>query len=100
MSNRSYGLTLSEEDKILIRLTTHRGKITFFVIQYTSFINGKWQTIIRADTVHRYAHKHVYHLHSAEYKVKLDLDYSKAFNKVKTEIKTNYLKIKDNFLNT
>lgn len=89
---------LTAEDKIRVRFTKKRGKITRFVVQYYSLINSRWRTITRVDTCHGYPHKHVYHLKGKEYIIKLTGDNNTVFTKALNDVKENYKRIKENFL--
>lgn len=79
---------------------TKNGKVIFFVVQYYAFINGKWRTIMRADNCHGTGHMHTYHLQSKEFKLSLDKENGEAFNEARDHITKDFLKIKENFLNT
>lgn len=100
MPEREYNKILAVNDRLQIKLVTSRGEIIYFVIQYYGEIKGKWRTIIRVDNSHGRAHKHVYHLHSKEFKIQLDQNNSAAFNYYKKYIEKNFSKIKENFLNS
>lgn len=100
MPRKEYETFLSNEDVLSIKMEAIRGKLHFFVVQYRTKINGKWRTVMRTDNCHGRPHTHVYHLQSKEFKVILDKDNSTAFNNSKSDITDNYLKIKENFLNT
>jgi len=55
---------------------------------------------MRADNCHKIAHIHTYHLQSKEFKVSLDKENDKAFNEAREHILKDFLKIKENFINT
>ena len=57
-----YSYPLAPEDKIRICFTKNRGKVEYFIVQYSALIKGKWRSIMRFDTCHGYAHKHTFHL--------------------------------------
>lgn len=100
MPEKEYRKLLSLEDKLTIRLVTKKGKVVFFVVQYYALIKGKWKTIMRADNCHGTGHIHRYHLQSKEFKLSLNKENSKAFNDAREHIMKDFIKIKENFLNT
>lgn len=100
MPDKEYTQFLSLSDKIKIRLVTKNGKVIFFVVQYYAFIYGRWKTIMRADNCHNTAHIHTYHLQSKEFKILLNKENGIAFKDVREHIVKDFVKIKENFLNT
>jgi len=100
MPEKEYIQFLSLEDKLKIKFATKNGKVVFFVVQYYAKIKGKWVTIMRADNCHGTGHLHTYHLQSKEYKVLLNKENSKAFSEARKHILKDFLKIKENYLNS
>ena len=47
---------LTLEDQIRVSFTTDKRRVAKFIIQFESFIKGKWTPIIRYDTAHGFAH--------------------------------------------
>lgn len=102
MKEVDYNIVLTEEDKVRIKFRKKHGRIEHFIVQYFALINSRWRSIMRIDTCHGYAHKHTYHLNKKEHLVALS-ESGNVLNNVFTEsssyIKTNFRKIKQNFLN-
>jgi len=101
MKDTDYSYLLTEEDKIRISFRKKRGKIEHFRIQYYALINSRWRSIMRFDTCHGYAHKHTFHLKGKEYTMDITGpgdDLNEVFTESGKYIKTNFQKIKDNFL--
>ncbi len=46
----------SPSDWIRIRITTHRGEVTDFTVQYETAVDGKWLAVIRYDCAHGFPH--------------------------------------------
>ena len=46
-------------EKLRIRLTIKKGKLTDVVFQYESFIEKKWMAIVRYDLAHGFFHRDV-----------------------------------------
>lgn len=106
MQERDYSYPLmpgSDVDILHIKFRKNRGKIEHFVIQYVTLIGGEHHEIIRFDTCHDYAHKHTFHGKSDEFIVDLT-GLGDELNEVYTQsleyIKTNFPKIKQNYLST
>lgn len=97
--NTDYTNPLSEVDKIKIRFSKERGKITKFILQYSGKFDKKWKTILRIDTCHGFPHMHTYHLQKREINVKLgeSSDINEIFTKYQAYIVKNFQKIRENF---
>lgn len=100
MVNTEYEIWLSNEDKLKIKFSSLKGKVQNFVVQYYAKIKSKWRTIMRIDNNHGYPHKHIYYLHSKEFKLKLNQDNNSLLSESKEYIRKDFLKIKENFLNS
>jgi hypothetical protein len=101
MKSVDYSYLITEEDKLRISFRKKKGRINHFIVQYSSLINRRWRSIMRIDTCHGYAHKHTFHLHDKEYIVNLTEmgdDLNKVFTESENYVKTNFVKIKNNFL--
>lgn len=57
---RSFFHWLSDTDRLRIRFTVHKGKITQLVVQYEALIDEHWEPIVRYDTAHGYLHRDLY----------------------------------------
>lgn len=101
MKEVDYSYLLTKEDKIRIAFRKKRGKIEYFIVQYSALINGRWRSIMRFDTCHGYAHKHTFHLKGKEYIMNLtgrEDNLNEVFTKSSKYVKNNFEKIKSNFL--
>ncbi|MGH2534595.1 MAG: DUF7718 family protein [Thermomicrobiales bacterium] len=55
---RQYARTLGiSGDAVRVRLTTIRGRVTAFTVQYEGLIEEKWMPVVRYDTVHGRPHR-------------------------------------------
>ena len=100
MSSKSYTLLLSAEDYLFVEFESLKGNIQKFVIQYYFIFKGEWKVVLRIDNRHGTIHKHVFHLHSQEVKILLNGTNSEMLNEYKNYITVNFIKIRDNYLNT
>jgi len=50
-------LDADELEKLRLRIKTDSGKVVDIVVQYESFINGKWTPIVRYDCAHGFFHR-------------------------------------------
>lgn len=94
----------SSKDKISVRFQKSKGKILEFVIQYYTLTKNGWRTIVRYDTSHSIAHRHIYHYKSKKkdrrYPLGKKSDYNKIYTQAYKDIRDNYKKLKQNFLHT
>ena len=49
----------SRTEKLRIKIRTEKGKVKDIVVQYESFIEGKWIAILRYDCAHGFFHRDV-----------------------------------------
>lgn len=89
---------LTSEDKVRINFSKNRGKISKFIVQYYTKVEKRWRTVMRIDNCHGYPHKHTYHLRKKEFVLLLSQDNNMAFTEAQNFIRTNFKKIKENFL--
>lgn len=52
----TYLIFYSSKDRVRVRITTDRGKVTHFTVQYETLIDGEWLPVMRCDTAHGQAH--------------------------------------------
>jgi len=98
-----YILSPSEKDRIFVSFQILKGKIINFVIQHHSLTKKGWQTIVRYDTCHNIAHKHVYHYSNKKidrYPMGEKKYYNEIYTQAYKEIIEKYKKIKENYLHT
>jgi hypothetical protein len=50
-------LDAAELEKLRLRIKTENGKVVDIVVQYESFVNGKWTPIVRYDCAHGFFHR-------------------------------------------
>ena len=103
MKEVNYSYILTEEDKLRIAFQKKRGKIVYFIVQYYALIDSRWKSIMRFDTCHGYAHQHIFHRRKKEYIIKLtekDADLNVVFTQSSNHIRSEFKKIKENYLRT
>mgnify|MGYP000497098539 CR=1 FL=1 len=101
MKETDYSYPITEEDKIRIVFRKRRGKIEYFIVQYSALINSRWRSIMRFDTCHGYAHKHTFRLKGKEYIINLTNrgdDLNSIFTEYSNYIRKDFQKVKENFL--
>jgi hypothetical protein len=47
----------SGNERLRVKLTINKGRLVDFVFQYESFINERWQEIVRYDVSHGFFHR-------------------------------------------
>lgn len=97
MKEADYPLQLSSEDKIRIHFKQNKGKVSHFIVQYYALINGRWRTIMRIDTCHGFAHKHVYYADGKQRVIRIPGELNLVFTESIKYIKKDFLKIKENY---
>lgn len=86
-----YEIYYGAGDHVRVRFDTEKNKVTKFVVQYETMIEGKWMPIIRYDTHHGYAHCD--EMRSDGTKVKRDLgmkDWNEALTYAIDDINSNW----------
>lgn len=95
-------IIISPERKIRIKFCQSHGKIVYFSIQYLLYYQDKWRKVIRYDTQHGYAHKHIFHLRDKRRDRQEHLgeveDYNSIYTNSYDEILKNYKQIEENYL--
>lgn len=91
---------LDSEDRIRVRITTERGTVTHFTVQYETFTESGWHPAVRYDTAHGQAH--IDYLDSAGTRIaKTELGFFFPFNEALQwgleDIATNWLRYKRRF---
>lgn len=89
------------EERRRFHLITNRGKLIKLLVQYETFVNGKWFAVIRYDNEHGYIHKDI--LNDKEKvidKIPLgkEIDYKSAINVATKDIAQNWQDHKKEFL--
>ena len=65
-------------ERLRIRLKLEKGEIIELVYQYESFINEKWNAIVRYDTAHGFFHRDVIYPNGDQDKYSIEMDSLKA----------------------
>ena len=92
-------LDATELEKLRLRIKTHNGKVVDIVVQYESFINGKWTPIVRYDCAHGFFHRDL--LYPKEQKEKQSINITSlenALNYAEQDIKDRWGFYKERYL--
>ena len=91
MSETSFVVFLTSDDRIRHYHFSVKGMITEFSVQYEAFILNKWHPIIRYDTTHGFAHLDKMHPDGSVEKEPLPYwDYNEALTFAQYDIKSNW----------
>ena len=98
MSNKSFIIDLTAEDRIRLRFTTKEGKVRNFVVQYEIFLKDEWREILRYDTTHGFLHMDICHYKKKSDKIKLDItDLNQALTYAIQDIKARWRFYRERF---
>jgi hypothetical protein len=61
-------------ERVRLKITVENGKVTDIVVQYESFIGGKWIAIVRYDCAHGFLHRDIMHPNGDKEKQVIDFD--------------------------
>ncbi|MEP7170499.1 MAG: hypothetical protein ABI855_14110 [Bacteroidota bacterium] len=87
-----------ENEKLRIKISTEKGKVTDVVIQYESFLNEKWTPIIRYDCAHGFFHRDVIFQKEKEKQAIAITSLEDAFNYAEQDLKDRWEFYKDRYL--
>jgi len=61
MGEKAYIIILDKfgNDRLRLKIVTVKGKISYFVIQFETFIDNNWHSIVRYDNAHGFFHRDV-----------------------------------------
>ena len=91
-------LTAESIDRLRIYAQKEKGEILEFVVQYEILISGKWQALVRYDTVHGFAHKDIMRPDGTTVKQPLFFEtYNLAFTFATFDLKVNWKQYRDTF---
>lgn len=93
MKEISFLLELSPHgnDRLRVEALKEEGKILSFLVQYESYIEGKWRPIVRYDTAHSFAHRDILHPDGSKSKQPLFFQsYNEAFTFAIQDLKLNW----------
>ena len=95
---RSYLQMITANDRIRVRFTKERGRITEFVVQYESQVGDEWHPVIRYDTAHGIPHTDVMKPDGTTEKRLLHLpNYNDALSYAEEDVKANWERYKDRY---
>jgi hypothetical protein len=100
MKEISYQKFLDEDENERLRIKIHseKGKLTDIVIQYESFINNKWNPIVRYDCSHGFFHRDIMKPHGDKEKQLISITSLKdALNYAEQDIKDRWEFYKERF---
>ena len=90
---------LSSYDRSRQKLTTEKGQVIRFVVQYEAYIEGKWRAIVRYDTAHGYFHKDIIHPDGSTRKTRLPgVEFADAFTQAELDIKMSWRRYRQTYL--
>ena len=88
-----------ELERLRIRIHTEKGKLIDVVIQYESFINSKWQPILRYDCSHGFFHRDVIKSNGQKEKQSISISsLTDALNYAEQDIKDRWEFYKERFI--
>ena len=92
-------VSITSQDRRRRRHVAERGRILQFIVQYETIVEGRWLPVVRYDTAHGYAHKHVFHPDDREDIIRMQTqDYNKALSIAEEDVRNNWLNYKVTFL--
>ena len=91
-------LTAESTERLRVYAQKEKGEILEFVVQYEAIISGEWQSIVRYDTAHGFAHKDIIKADGTTVKQPLFFEtYNLAFTFATLDLKANWKQYRDNF---
>ncbi len=94
-----FDIEFSPLDRYRRRHLSEKGKILKFIVQYETKVGTKWRAIVRYDTSHGFFHKDLMHAKSKPEKFLMEvMDFNKALTLAEDDIKKNWTKYKETFL--
>ncbi len=92
-------LDAAEHEKLRLHIKTDVGKVIDIVVQYESFINGKWTPIVRYDCAHGYFHRDILYPKNEKEKQTINItSLGDALNYAEQDIKDRWEFYKDRYL--
>ena len=90
---------LSSYDRSRQRLTSEKGQVVSFVVQYEAYIEGGWRAVVRYDTAHGYFHRDIIYPNGCtRKKTLLGVGYAEAFTQAELDIKMNWRRYREAYL--
>ncbi len=92
-------LDVAEHEKLRLRIKTNAGKVADVVVQYESFINGKWTPIVRYDCAHGFFHRDILYPKNEKEKQTINISsLEDALNYAEQDIKDRWEFYKERYL--
>jgi hypothetical protein len=101
MKTKEYIKLLADSslDRLRLRFVLEKGEITDFMVQYESFIDGKWHDIVRYDMAHGFFHRDLMNGDGTSDKKRLNfISYEASVMFAEQDIKERWQWYKDNYL--
>ncbi|MBI3801274.1 MAG: hypothetical protein HY268_30420 [Deltaproteobacteria bacterium] len=99
MNEKTFIRWLGSEDRSRQVVVLDEGKIVRFVVQYETFLAGKWVPVVRYDTAHGFAHKDILSPSGeTEKKVTVPYSYNEALTNAEVDVKLNWHRYREEFL--
>ena len=97
--SREWTTSLTDLDRIKIRMIRDQHAIIEFSAQYEILYAGHWRKVTRYDNAHGYPHRHVHYPYNEEYRQIMHvIDNNEAFTEAVTVIKNNFMKFRENYI--
>lgn len=91
-------LSPQQKDRLRVKVYKEKNKILEFLVQYEADIHGEWNTIVRYDTRHGFAHRDLIHADGLVDKEPLMWeDYNLALTYATQDLKHNWQKYRKKF---
>ncbi len=91
-------LSAKQFDRLRVKFYKEKILILEFVVQYEAKISGEWQTIVRYDTRHNFAHRDLIYPNGKTVKSVLEWqDYNLALTYATEDLKQNWQIYRRNF---
>lgn len=89
---------LGPDDRSRQKLTTEKGQVKRFVVQYEAYIEGKWRAIVRYDTAHGYFHRDIIHPDRSTSKTEFSaVEFAEAFTQAELDVKINWSRYRQKY---
>lgn len=100
MPERSFFVPLNPGDVIRVRLMIEQGTIVDFVLQYETYIAGRWYPVIRYDGSHGEAHRDTLdqHGHTIAKDWLGPMTYTAAVAYASDDLRSNWRTYRDRFM--
>ena len=99
MKIKEYGIPITTEDMLDIKLVIEQNKVNGFVINYRTKIKSDWHAVYRVDTCHNYLHEQRFWISPEPIKLPKTLPLQYIFNFYLEQIKENFERYKQYYLN-